>query len=296
VRSRRTRATIRPMRAPRSPTLALTALALTGFAANSVLCRLALATGAIDAATFTAIRLGSGAVALALLATARARPAAGRPPSGAGWASALALFGYAAAFSLAYRLVSAGAGALILFGCVQATMIGWGLLRGERLRPRQWLGVAVAVAGLVALAAPGAQAPPLPGALLMATAGVAWGIYSIRGRGVADPLAATAGNFARTLPFAAAMLALAPALGALHAAPAGIALAVGSGALASGVAYAIWYTALRGLGATQAAVVQLGVPALAAAGGAVLIGEPVGWRLLGPGMAILAGIALALRR
>jgi drug/metabolite transporter (DMT)-like permease len=283
---------------PASRTFVLTALALLGFAANSVLCRRALATEAIDAASFTAIRLAAGAVALWRLVRARhastTSTARGPAPSGASWWSAVALFAYAAAFSLAYRMLTAGTGALILFGCVQATMIGYGLARGERLVARQWLGVAVALGGLVALTAPGVEAPPLAGALLMATAGVAWGAYSIRGRGVRDPLAATAGNFARTLPFAVAMVvAGAPWL---HASPAGLLLAITSGALASGVAYSVWYAALRGLTATRAAVVQLTVPALAALGGALAIGEAVGARLVLGGTAILVGVAAAIRR
>ncbi len=276
-----------------SRTIVLTVLALLGFAANSVLCRRALASGAIDAASFTAVRLAAGALALATLVALRGRRAAPRA-GGASWRSALALFGYAAAFSLAYRLLSAGTGALILFGCVQATMIGHGLARGERLRPSQWTGVAIALGGLVALTAPGAAAPAPAGAALMALAGVAWGVYSIRGRGTADPLAATAGNFARTLPFAAAML-LAGAQ-RLRLGADGAVLAIVSGALASGVAYSLWYAALRGLTAARAAVVQLCVPVLAAAGGAVTMGEPIGGRTLGAGGAILLGTALVLRR
>ncbi len=276
-----------------SRTIVLTVLALLGFAANSVLCRRALASGAIDAASFTAVRLAAGALALATRVALRGRRAAPRA-GGASWRSALALFGYAAAFSLAYRLLSAGTGALILFGCVQATMIGHGLARGERLRPSQWTGVAIALGGLVALTAPGAAAPAPAGAALMALAGVAWGVYSIRGRGTADPLAATAGNFARTLPFAAAML-LAGAQ-RLRLGADGAVLAIVSGALASGVAYSLWYAALRGLTAARAAVVQLCVPVLAAAGGAVTMGEPIGGRTLGAGGAILLGTALVLRR
>jgi drug/metabolite transporter (DMT)-like permease len=281
---------------PGSRTLGLTALALCGFAANSVLCRLALAQGAIDAASFTAVRLASGAAMLTVLVAARraGRRAAGA--SGARWAAAVALFAYAAAFSLAYREVSAGAGALLLFGSVQATMLGWGLYRGERLRPRQWAGFVLAVGGLVALAAPGATAPPPGGALLMAVAGVAWAVYSLLGRGVPDALGATAGNFVRTLPLAAVFVIAAVAAAATRAAPAGVALAVGSGALASGLAYAVWYAALRELGAAQAAIVQLCVPALAAAGGALVIGEPVGPRLLVCGAVILGGTAVATRR
>lgn len=231
------------------------------------------------------MRLASGALVLALLA--------GRGFAGRGsWASGLALFAYAAPFSFAYLRLGAGTGALILFGAVQATMLGTAIASGERPGPRVWAGLVIAVAGLGALTLPGASAPDPLGSLLMLVAGIAWGIYSLRGRGAADPLATTADNFVRTVP-AAALLAL---TGALRASPRGLALAVASGALTSGVGYSLWYTALRAITATTAAVVQLLVPVLAAAGGIVLLGERLSLRLALAGAAILGGVGLALGR
>jgi drug/metabolite transporter (DMT)-like permease len=260
------------------------------FAGNSLLCREALAAGEVDAGTFTAVRLASGAAVLALLA-------AGRQPLRAGsWLSAAALFAYAAPFSYAYLELGAGAGALILFGVVQATMIGWGIARGDRPRPLVWLGLLLALGGLVYLTLPGARAPDPAAAALMALAGVAWGIYSLRGRGAADPLATTAGNFVRSLPLAAALIAIVLATHVSHASPRGHLLAATSGALASGLGYSIWYAALRGLTATRAAIIQLVVPVLAAAGGIALLGEPFTMRLAIAATAIVGGIALALRR
>jgi len=276
---------------------ALTAAALVGFAANSLLCRAALRPRLVDAATFTSLRLASGAVALLALA-AVARPAS--PPAATvragSWLSALALFAYAAAFSFAYLRIGAAVGALLLFGAVQATMLGWGLSRGERPRAAEWAGLAVALVGVVALVAPGLSAPDPIGALLMIAAGVAWGVYSLRGRGLSSspPLVATAANFARALPLAAA-LSLA-ALPAAHLGARGTALAFASGALASGVGYSLWYAALPSMTATRAAVVQLAVPLLAAAGAVALLGEPLTPRVVLSGMAILGGVALAVRR
>ena len=234
-----------------------TTLALIAFAGNSLLCRVALAHTGIDAASFTTVRLASGAAALWLIVAAR-----GKQVGAAGsWPSALALFAYAAAFSFAYVSLSAATGALLLFGAVQSTMIGVGLWRGERLRARQLGGLALALAGLLGLLLPGLSAPPLPAAALMLGAGVAWGVYSLRGRGASDPTLVTAGNFIRALPFALALSAVMFARLSLDSA--GIVLAIASGALASGVGYAIWYTALRGLNATTAATVQLSVPVIA---------------------------------
>jgi len=266
----------------------LTLLALVAFAGNSLLCRVALRSGSIDAAGFTALRLLSGALALALIVRLR-RPA----PDGAGnWTSAAALFAYAAAFSFAYLELTAATGALLLFGAVQATMIGWGIARGERLHQRHLAGFVLALAGLVGLLSPGLTRPPLGGSLLMLAAGAAWGVYSLRGRGVGDPTRVTAGNFLRAVPMALALsLAIHPDLpepgpGALWA--------VVSGALASGVGYAIWYTALPALRATTAATVQLAVPVLAAAGGVVLLGEAPTLRLLVAAAAVLGGIAMVV--
>lgn len=208
-----------------------TVAALIGFAANSLLCRMALRPGLIDAASFTGIRLLSGAVVLALLVRAR-----GEAMGGGGWISAVALFAYAAAFSFAYLRIEAGAGALILFGSVQITMVGWGWVRGERPRVLEWVGLAVAFGGLAVLTVPGAASPDLVGAGLMAAAGVAWGAYSLRGRSSQRPLAATAGNFARAVP-AAAVLAVAASS---HVSLQGALLAVASGAVASGIGYSLW--------------------------------------------------------
>lgn len=276
-------------------TAAFCVLALLGFAANSLLTRLALRPGLIDAASFMLIRLTAGGVALLLLARLRRPPADLRRGS---WSSALLLFGYAAPFSYAYLRMGAGVGALILFGTVQVTMIGWGLVRGERPRVGEWLGLVVAFTGLAALTLPGASRPDLVSVLCMVLAGVAWGAYSLRGRGSGDPLGATAGNFVRSVPFAmllvAGLAALGPPVGALHASAAGLGLAVASGALASGVAYTFWYAALAGLSALHAALVQLTVPVLAALGAIVLLDERPSARLVGSGLAVLAGVAVAL--
>ena len=267
----------------------LTLLAMLAFAGNSLLCRAAFHATRIDAASFTFIRLASGALVLGLIVRLRG----GGGPAGS-WPSGLALFAYAAAFSYAYLSLAAATGALLLFGAVQATMIGWGLRRGERLRGWQVLGFACALGGLVGLLLPGLSAPPLQGAALMIGAGVAWGVYSLRGSGSGDPTRVTAGNFLRALPFALA-LSLAT-LGSASADPAGIALALASGALTSGLGYAIWYTALPALAATTAATVQLSVPVIAAVGGIALLGEPPTWRLAAASAAILGGIALVIAR
>jgi drug/metabolite transporter (DMT)-like permease len=269
-----------------------TAAALAGFAANSLLCRKALLSVAIDAASFTALRLLSGAIVLALLERAARRGAPSR--SAVSIASALALFAYAAAFSYAYLRLGAGVGALVLFACVQVTMIGWDIREGARPRPTEWAGLALALAGLVLLTLPGADVPDPAGLVLMALAGAAWGIYSLRGRGSRAPLAATASNFARSVPFALAGLALAAATGPVHATARGAWLAVASGALASGVGYSLWYLALPGLGATRAALVQLVVPVLAAGAGIALLGERASPRLALSAALILGGVAIAV--
>jgi drug/metabolite transporter (DMT)-like permease len=268
-----------------------TAAALIAFAANSLLCRLALMGGAIDAASFTGLRLASGAVVLALLAGLRQGD---RPRSSASWISGAALFAYAAPFSFAYLRLGTGVGALVLFGSVQATMIGWGIARGERPRFLVWLGLAIAMAGLVALAAPGRTAPDPLGVGLMAIAGAAWGVYTLRGRqSGSDPVVANAAAFLRSVPLAAVLVALGASGAAITGR--GALLAIASGALASGVGYAVWYAALRGLTVTRAAVLQLLVPVLAAAGGVLLLGESATSRLLLAAAGILGGVALAIR-
>jgi len=270
-------------------TVALTAVAMVAFAANSLLCRLALQQRGIDPASFGSIRLVSGALTLALVVQFRARPAV---PGRADWLAAAMLFAYVAFFSFAYLSLSAGTGALILFGAVQLTMLGAGLGSGERFGPVAWLGFVLAAGGLVYLVLPGVAAPPLLGAVLMAIAGVAWGVYSLRGRGVPDPLAATGHNFMRAVPLALA-LSLAFVMRA-HADATGIALAVASGALTSGLGYVVWYAALARLSAMQAATVQLSVPLLAAFGGVLLLSEAITPRLAAASVAILGGIAIVL--
>ena len=292
--------------APRSFGPALyAAAALIGFAANSLLCRAALGARRIDAASFTSVRLGAGALVMSLLAwrdpsiqaarTVRAGGVVQEGPPRGDWRSAVALFAYAAAFSFAYLRLSTGAGALILFAAVQATMIGWGLVRDhERPRPREWLGMAVALAGIAVLAAPGLSAHDPIGIGLMMLAGVAWGIYSLRGRKVAHPLAATAANFARSAPLAFGVSVLLWSQG--HASPAGLALAAASGGVASGIGYSLWYAVVGRISATRAAIVQLSVPVVAAIGGIVVLGEPVTLRLSLATLAIVAGVGMAFSR
>ncbi len=282
------------------------AAALMGFAANSLLCRAALASRSIDPGSFTLLRLGAGAVTLAALSRGRGQ----RGPAGTSFVPALALFAYAIAFSHAYVRLTTGTGALILFSAVQLTMVAAGIRAGERPAPAAWVGMLVAACGLVALTLPGLIAPtasaesigPVPfarpdvlGASLMATAGVAWGVYSLRGRGAPDPLAMTARNFAIGAPLAAVAWIAPATMGAVHADLRGAALAVASGAIASAVGYSLWYAALRGMTTTRAAVVQLSVPVLAAASAVAFLGEPISSRLALSGAAILGGIALVLR-
>ena len=270
-------------------TLLLTALAMLAFAGNSLLCRAALRDSQIDPASFTALRLFAGALVLWLLLYTRKR-AATVPGN---WAGALSLFIYAAAFSYAYLHLDAGAGALLLFGAVQLSMITCGLLRGERLHRLQVVGLVLAAAGLVALLLPGTSTPSLSASCLMVLAGIAWGAYSLLGKGTPDPLAATAGNFIRTLPIVAVLCLV--ALGSLEWDSAGVVYALLSGGLTSGIGYAIWYAAMPGLAAIQAASVQLSVPLLTALAGSVLLGESLTGRLMLAGVAILGGIALVLR-
>jgi len=265
-----------------------TILALAAFAGNSLLCRAALAHTSIDAASFTTVRLLSGAVTLWILVLIRG----GARPGGGNWLSALALVAYAAGFSFSYVHLTAAAGALILFGAVQVTMIGYGLWSGERMRVLQVVGLMLACGGLVGLLLPGLSAPPLAGAALMLGAGVAWGVYSLRGRGAGDPLQVTAGNFIRAVPMA--LVLSAALLGQVSWDLAGIGYAVLSGALASGVGYAIWYTALPLLKSITAATVQLAVPVIAALGGVFLLQESLTLRLLVASVAVIGGIALVV--
>jgi drug/metabolite transporter (DMT)-like permease len=270
-------------------TFVCTGLALLAFAANSILCRLALGPREIDAASFSSIRLASGAVTLLILASLSR---GGGGAMGGTWLSALLLFLYAAPFSFAYISLGAGTGALILFGSVQATMILAAFASGERPRPLQWAGLALALSGLVSLVLPGLSAPPLAGFSLMTIAGISWGVYSLRGRRTADPLADTTGTFVRSVPMVLAVSLV--SLRHLHLSRTGMALAAASGVLASGLGYVIWYEALAGLTATRAAAVQLSVPVLAAAGGIIFLSERLSLRLVVAAMLILGGVALVL--
>jgi drug/metabolite transporter (DMT)-like permease len=266
----------------------LTSLAMIAFASNSLLCRAALKQTSIDAATFTFVRMFSGAATLWLIMKLRR----GAWKEEGSWSSALALFIYAAAFSFAYLDLSAGTGALLLFGAVQATMILWGFRKGERLDAIQMVGLIVAVTGLVVLMFPGLSAPPLVGSILMVGAGVAWGIYSLRGKREKNSVSVTGGNFVRAVPFAAAACII--SVPWIHVDPAGVSYAMISGAITSGLGYVIWYSALPGLKAASAATVQLSVPVLAATGGILLLGEPLTLRYLLASIAILGGIALVV--
>ena len=264
--------------------------ALLAFAGNSILCRLALGEGSIDAAGFTSIRLSSGALTLALLLKLSA---AGPPVQRRGsWIAPAALFIYASAFSFAYLSLQTGTGALILFGTVQLTMISAALLSGERLNTAEAGGILLALAGLIYLVSPGVTAPSLHGTLLMTLAGISWGIYCLKGRNVSDPLAETSRNFSRTLPLVALLSVFSVAH--FHFSLPGVLLAVLSGGLASGAGYVVWYAALRGMTATSAATVQLAVPVLASIGGVMLLAEELSLRLIIATVTVLGGVGLAV--
>ena len=281
------------MRAKSLSLILLTTLAMTAFAANSVLCRVALTETSIAPATFATVRLIAGALALALIVRFRTRVLAGT----GNWLSALALFAYAAAFSFAYVSLSAAAGALLLFGAVQVTMIGYGLWSGERLRALQWTGALFAISGLIGFLLPGLSAPPISAAVLMLIAGVAWGAYSLRGRGAGDPTLVTAGNFLRTVPMAI-VLVVVMAMTTRNVAwdAAGVGYAIASGAITSGIGYAIWYATLPALKSTTAGIVQLSVPLITAVGGVVFLAEPLTARLAVASVAVLGGILLVIGR
>jgi drug/metabolite transporter (DMT)-like permease len=268
--------------------IVLTLLAMLAFASNSLLCRAALKQTSIDPASFTFVRIFSGAVALWFISAIRRSTSTGK----GNWPSAIALVIYAAGFSFAYVNLSAGTGALLLFGAVQATMILWGFREGERLDPLQVTGLIAAIIGLVALVLPGISAPPLIGSIFMLAAGVAWGVYSLRGKTAPNAIAATAGNFLRAVPFAALVSVI--MLPKIQLDSLGVTYAVISGAITSGLGYVIWYTALSGLKATSAATVQLSVPVLAASGGILLLHEPISLRYLIASVAVLGGILLVV--
>ncbi len=259
------------------------------FAANSWLCRMALAPDLIDAATFASLRMVSGAATLALILWLRPKTV---HTTRGDWRAAAMLFVYMVAFSFAYLSLSAGTGALILFGAVQITMFVAALRSGENFPLVSWLGLALAVAGLVYLVLPGVTAPDPVGAILMAVAGVAWGFYSLLGRGIVDPLAATAWAFIYSVPAVAVVSLI--SISVFHASTNGIALAIASGAVTSGCGYVVWYAALRGLTATSAAIIQLAVPVIAAFGGVVFLSEDVTLRLLVASAATLGGVLIVL--
>ncbi|MFO1158898.1 MAG: DMT family transporter [Reyranellaceae bacterium] len=274
-----------------TPRIALvTVLAMLAFASNSILCRLALTATTIDAASFTAIRLVSGA--LILVAILRLRGV--RPTAGGSWPMAAMLSAYAAFFSFAYRELTAATGALLLFGSVQFTMTGYGLWKGERFQGLRLVGLVAAAAGLVGLLLPGLAAPPLAAAVMMLLAGAAWGVYSLLGRSAGEPIAATGGNFLRSVPFAAVLIL--STFGRVDGDLAGALYAVLSGAITSGLGYVLWYAVLPALRATSAATIQLSVPAIAAIGGAMVLAEPITSRLLLASAAILGGIALVINK
>lgn len=271
-------------------TTALTAITLVAFAANSVLCRLALASEAIDPTSFTTLRILAGAATLWIISALLRRRSR---PRGS-WLSASMLALYAFAFSYAYVSLTTGTGALILMGAVQATMIVGGIRSGERLVPMQWAGLLLALVGVVYLVSPGITGPPLLGSILMASAGLAWGIYSLRGRGGDDPVTATTDNFIRAAPIA--LLITTVQLAEVRGSAQGILLAVLSGSITSGIGYVLWYAALRGLTATRAAAVQLAVPVITAIGGVVVLSESITTRLVIASLAVLGGVGLAMLR
>jgi drug/metabolite transporter (DMT)-like permease len=266
----------------------LTVLAMLAFAGNSLLCRLALKATAIDPATFTSIRIVAGAAMLWLLVRVRS----GAPPREGSWPGALMLVAYAIAFSFAYVHLGAATGALLLFAAVQATMVGYGWWRGERLRGRRLGGFVLALAGLVGLVLPGLSAPPIAGAALMIAAGVAWGVYSLLGKHGGDPSSVTAGNFVRAVVPALVVSALMASSATLDGR--GMLYAGLSGAITSGLGYVIWYAVLPALSVSAAAVAQLSVPIIAAAGGVALLDEPLTLRLVAASVLTLGGIALVV--
>ena len=269
--------------------IVITTFAMLAFAGNSLLCRVALRDTAIDAASFTAIRLAAGAAVLAIIVRARN----GRPTEAGSWPAAACLFGYAAGFSFAYRELSAATGAILLFGTVQTGMIAAAMALGERLRTWQVVGLLIAVGGLVYMLLPGLTAPPLASAAFMIAAGLSWVGYTLLGRGTGDPTKATAGNFLRTVPFAAALLLTSVGTTVDHT---GALYAAVSGAITSGLGYVLWYAALAALTTVSAAVIQLSVPIIAALGGVLLLAEPLSSRLVISSATIMGGIALTILR
>ena len=293
-------------------TFLLTTFALVAFAFNSILCRLALRGEEADAVGFAAVRLVSGAILLAIVICLSPRVSKDESSNlsdsplltrgllhrirgvlhQGSWPSAFFLFAYAICFSIAYLDLTAGTGALILFGSVQMTMIAGSLVRGERPRILEWLGLLLAVGGLVYLVFPGLASPPLVSSLLMAAAGAAWGFYTLRGKGSGDPLADTTGNFVRSVPMIIVVAVF--MLSRLNMNARGMVLAILSGAVTSGIGYTVWYAALKHHTATRAAVLQLAVPVIAAVIGIVFLAETANIRLLAAGAMILGGIGMTI--
>lgn len=271
-------------------TILLTVLALLAFAGNSVLCRLALNDNIIDAASFTAIRLFSGAIFLLLLITINDHksPKASINIKAGSWLSALFLFIYAGAFSYAYISLDTGTGALILFGAVQVTMIMSDIFKGKKLLLAEWLGLIIAFIGLMILLMPSASAPSLTGFLLMTISGIAWGLYTLAGRGSKTPLVDTTNNFLKTLPFIGLLMLL--TLSNIELSNQGILLAIMSGTVTSGLGYAIWYSALSGLTVKHAAIIQLSVPIIAAIGGVIFSNETINIELMTSSILVLGGV------
>jgi len=268
----------------------LTGLALIAFAANSVLCRLALGNGSIDASSFTVIRLLSGALALFIILSIKGK-SKGVQSKGS-WAASFTLFLYAITFSYAYLSVDTGTGALLLFGSVQITMILLSLITGARLHISEWSGLIIAFTGFVYLVLPSVTTPSINGFILMTVSGISWGIYTLKGRSSKNPLMDTTYNFLRTIPFAA-LLAFFMMPNITYSSE-GIVLAVLSGAITSGVGYTIWYIALGGLSSTQAAVIQLSVPVIAAIGGVLFVSETITYRLIISAVIVLGGILIVI--
>jgi len=271
-------------------TITFTVLALVAFAANSVLCRLALGEKTIDASSFTAIRLLAGAIVLSVILQFYGKK--NNSPTKGSWLATIMLFLYAAPFSFAYITLDTGTGALILFGAVQITMILLSLISGNRLHVTEWMGVAIAFIGFVYLVLPGVSTPSVAGFSLMTIAGVAWGIYTLKGRGSVNPLSDTAYNFTRSIPLVLILAII--AFQTAHISSKGVLLAILSGGIASGIGYTIWYIALGGLSATQAAVVQLCVPVIAAFGGVLFVSEKINLRLIFSALLILGGILVVI--
>lgn len=271
----------------------LTAATLIAFAGNALLCRAALRGGAIDAVSFTVLRLVSGAIVLAAIVRVRSGP--GQIASAGSWYSAVVLIVYAITFSLAFVRIGASTGALLLCGAVQLTMLTGALLRGEHPTPRQWVGFATAALGLVMVNLPGLDPPPPLGAALMLVSGITWGMYSLHGRDATRPAATNAGTFLRSLPFVAVLIVVALAT-SVHLTAPGVIYAVASGAIATGLGYVTWYAVMPSLGAARGAIVQLATPVFAALGAVVLLDEPLQRHVVFGGAVLLGGLGLALWR